>query len=175
MEDNIRIVRLTQDYHFSSFDCGEGDLNDFLLNDAKNYLKHLLSVTYIIETDQDIVGYFSVSNDRISFEDSDKATWRKIKNIFPHRKHRKDYPTVKIGRLGISKNYQRHNLGSEILYFIKRLFVTNNRTGCCFVTVDSLPSAIGFYQHNGFRPLLKEKPVESVTIPMYFDLSTLID
>ncbi|MBO6118264.1 MAG: GNAT family N-acetyltransferase [Bacteroidales bacterium] len=173
--ERIEVVRLTQDFIFADFDCGEDDLNDFLLNDAKNYLKYLISVTYILRNSTDIVGYFSVSNDRISFEDSDKATWRRIRNIFPHRKHRKDYPAVKIGRLAINKKYQGSNYGREILFGIKQMFTTNNRTGCCFVTVDALPSAIGFYEKNGFRPLLKEKPAESVTIPMYFDLTTLLD
>ena len=48
-------------------------MNDFLLSDSKPYLKKLLSVTYILETDDDIVAYFSVSNDKISVPDSDKA------------------------------------------------------------------------------------------------------
>ena len=33
MTDNIKVVRLTQDYQFKSFDCGNQDLNDFLLTD----------------------------------------------------------------------------------------------------------------------------------------------
>lgn len=40
----------------------------------------------------DIVVYFSVSNDKISIPGSDKATWKKIKKSFPHSKHRTDYP-----------------------------------------------------------------------------------
>lgn len=33
-KDLIRIVRLTEDYEIKPFDCGNDDLNDFLLNDA---------------------------------------------------------------------------------------------------------------------------------------------
>ena len=40
MTDNIRVIRLTQDYQFKSFDCGNQDLNDFLLSDSKPYLKN---------------------------------------------------------------------------------------------------------------------------------------
>lgn len=58
MTDNIRVVRLTQNYQFKSFDCGNQDLNNFLLTDSKSYLKKLLSVTYILETDEDIVAFF---------------------------------------------------------------------------------------------------------------------
>ena len=62
----MKIVRLTQEHSFKSFDCGESDLNDFLLQDAKQYLKGLLAVTYVIEDDDSTVAFFSLSNDRIS-------------------------------------------------------------------------------------------------------------
>ena len=96
----MKIVRLTQDHIFKPFDCGEADLNDFFLQDAKQYLKGLLAVTYLVEDESSTVAFFSLSNDRISLAESDKATWRRIRSSFPHRKHRSDYPAVKIGRLG---------------------------------------------------------------------------
>lgn len=71
---NCRIVRLTSDYAIKSFDCGNADLNDFLQNDAKAYASHLLAVTYLLENDTELLAFFSVSNDRISINESDKAT-----------------------------------------------------------------------------------------------------
>ena len=35
----MKIVRLTQEHIFKPFDCGESDLNDFLLIDSKEYAK----------------------------------------------------------------------------------------------------------------------------------------
>lgn len=49
----MKIVRLTQEHTFKPFDCREDDLNDFLLQDAKQYAKGLLAVTYVIE-DEDM-------------------------------------------------------------------------------------------------------------------------
>ena len=170
----MKIVRLTPDYQFGNFDCGEPDLNDFLLADAKDYASRLLAVTYIIEADNDVAAFFSLSNDRISLTGSDKATWRRIKSTFPHRKHRSDYPAVKIGRLGVDYRYRGHRLGSSILDLVKKAFVTNNRTGCCFVTVDALPSALGFYEQNGFHLLRKSDRDSTGTIPMYFNLTRLV-
>ena len=69
----MRIIRLSPDYQFGSFDCGESDLNDFLLTDAKEYASRLLAVTYLIESDNGIAAFFSLSNDRISLAESDKA------------------------------------------------------------------------------------------------------
>lgn len=168
----MKIVRLTQEHAFKPFDCGEEDLNDFLLEDAKQYAKGLLAVTYVIEDDNMTVAFFSLSNDRISLSESDKATWRRIRASFPHRKHRSDYPAVKIGRLGVNIDAQRKHIGTEILDFVKHTFITSNRTGCCFVTVDALQSAVPFYERNGFKLLRKENKGE--TVPMYYDLTQLV-
>lgn len=176
MPSSRRIVRLTQDYAIKPFDCGNADLNDFLLNDAKAYAKHLLAVTYLLEDDAELLAFFSVSNDRISISESDKATWRKIKQEFPHSKHRSDYPAVKIGRLGVNLNHQNEHLGRLIVNFVKDTFITNNRTGCAFVTVDALKEAIPFYQKNGFK-FLKPTEADSTdkeTVPMYYDLTQLL-
>lgn len=116
--------------------------------------------------------FFSLSNDRISLSESDKATWRRIRNSFPHRKHRSDYPAVKIARLGVNVNAQHRHIGTDILDFVKHTFITNNRTGCCFVTVDALPSAVPFYERNGFKLMRKENKGD--TIPMYYDLLQLL-
>jgi len=176
MTDNIRVVRLTQDYQFKSFDCSNQDLNDFLLSDSKPYLKKLLSVTYILENDKDIVAYFSVSNDKISIPDSDKGTWRKIKALFPHSKHRSDYPAVKIGRLAVNTKYAKNGIGSDILNFVKQFFISNNRTGCSFITVDALREAIPFYLKNDFKYLDKASASSnSDTCLMYYDLTKLVD
>ena len=137
----------------------------------------VLSVTYILETDEDIVAYFSVSNDKIAIPDSDKATWRKIKALFPHRKHRSDYPAVKIGRLGVSLKYQHTQIGTDILDFIKEMFITNNRTGCSFVTVDALKSALSFYLKNNFLFLDKVTAADDTqeTYLLYYNLAQLLD
>lgn len=173
---NRRIVRLTPDYIIKPFDCGNVDLNDFLFHDAKDYGRRLLAVTYLLEDDINLLAYFSVSNDRISINESDRATWRKIKREFPHSKHRSDYPAVKIGRLGVDIKYQNEHLGRLIINFVKDTFISNNRTGCAFVTVDALKNAVPFYQHNGFK-FLKPSELdnkEKETMSMYYDLTQLI-
>ena len=47
-----------------------------------------------------------------------------------HSKHRKDYPAVKIGRLGVSKLYQKtgDSWGTKILDFIKHWMVSENKS-----------------------------------------------
>ena len=69
-----------------SFDCGDTDLNDFILNESLLYRKALLAVSYVVEDKKDnnrVAAYFSLANDRISLTDF------KDKTEFNHfRKHR---------------------------------------------------------------------------------------
>lgn len=63
---NIRKLRLGES--IKSFDCGDADLNDFIIAEAPLYRKALLAVTYVMEhkeTEQ-VIGYFSLANDRVS-------------------------------------------------------------------------------------------------------------
>lgn len=46
-----------------SFDCGDEDLNDFIINDAPLYRKALLAMTYVMEnkTTGKVIAYFMCS------------------------------------------------------------------------------------------------------------------
>lgn len=61
--DALSFERLAPEQKFTSFDCGDEDLNDFLLTDAQNYQKSLLAVTYLVKDSDDVIGYFSLLND----------------------------------------------------------------------------------------------------------------
>ena len=43
------IRRLQENETIKSFDCGDDDLNDFIMNRADDYHKAMLSVTYVFE------------------------------------------------------------------------------------------------------------------------------
>ena len=45
----MKLVRLTADYPLQSFDCGDEDLNEFLLDDAKQFLVKRIANTFILE------------------------------------------------------------------------------------------------------------------------------
>ncbi len=48
-ERTCSVRRLQIGDTISYFDCGDADLNDFLINEAALYRNALLSVTYVIE------------------------------------------------------------------------------------------------------------------------------
>lgn len=186
MEFENPFTRLDPNEKSPQFDCGDDDLNEFFAIDASKWQQELLTVTYYLTLGDSVVLYFSLSNDKITADTLPKGFWRRIKSKFPHPKHRGDYPAVKIGRFAVAKGYrcQPEHWGSKAMDFIKHWMVTENKTGCCFITVDAYPTAVPFYQKNGFKFLggneeerykkfLNDNSRED-TIAMYFSLKSII-
>lgn len=167
---------LTEGLELLPFECTDSDLNDFLQEDAKNYLKELMAVTYLlIDTKAgQIVAYFSLLNDKVAYDADNKSIWNRLSRKIHNSKRRKTYPSVKIGRLAVSKHYEGQDIGSEILNFIKLFFTASNKTGCRFITLDAYAKSVGFYQKNGFD-FFTEKDKEEKTRLMFFDLKPFKD
>jgi len=169
-----RVVCLEPETPLPAFDCGDPDLNEFLKDDAKRYQAELLAVTYLVMEADQIAAFFSLSNDKLTCAPEDSTArriWNRIQRKIPNCKRRQSYPAVKIGRLGVCTNMQRHGLGQEILDWLKILFLTDNRTGCRFITVDAYNNekTIAFYERNDFK-FLAESDEGLDTRQMYFDL-----
>lgn len=85
-KETYTVRRLKMKEVVKSFDCGDTDLNDFILNESILYRKALLAVSYVVENkknDNQIAAYFSLANDRISLTDfKDKSEFNRF------RKHR---------------------------------------------------------------------------------------
>lgn len=148
------VRKLVENEQVKSFNCGDADLNDFILNEAS--------------------AYFSLANDRISLADfHDKSSFNSFrKHRFVNEKRLKSYPAAKICRLAVSNELQRQHIGDRIINFIKSYFLIDNRIGCRFLTVDAYCGAVPFYLKNGFIPLGEEEK-ESPTRLMFFDLASL--
>lgn len=201
---DIPFKRLSPQSVLLPFDCGNPDLTDYFLNSAKPNMQKLLSVTYYLEAEGKTVLFFTLSNDKIAEIEHkkggeplfSKSFFRKIKDKFGRTKHRSDYPAVKIGRFGVNSEYRNtdSHWGSRTLDFIKYWMITENKTGCCFITVDAYATAVGFYIKNGFKFLgekerkgyeewekanadfrTKKSMDEIPTYAMYFNLLSLVD
>jgi GNAT superfamily N-acetyltransferase len=174
---NIEIHKLEPDIVIESFDCGDPDLNDFILNEASNYRKALLAVTYVaVDTEVNkIVAYFSsLANDRVSLTDFENLTEfnRFRRHRFVNEKRIKSYPAAKICRLAVSKSAQGRDIGSNLLYFIKSFFLLDNKTGCRFLTVDAYSEAVNFYKKLGFE-YLNHDDADTKTRLLYYDLAMI--
>lgn len=167
------------------FDCGRADLNEFFHCDSYAYSKELLATTYYFQpnkaTENDMfvpVALISLLNDRIELtpkeRKGDKKKFAKaIKKSIPYPKRTySSFPAVKIGRLGVLKQYQGKQVGTCLLNMIKELFLNNNRTGCRYITVDAYndTETLNFYFKNDFLPLWDKDKNDPHSRILYFDL-----
>ncbi|MDR1396541.1 MAG: GNAT family N-acetyltransferase [Desulfarculales bacterium] len=159
---------------FSGFSCcrpddKDKDLDDFIHNDAENHLKNHMATTYILLLDPDLfqiplsplipLGFVTLQNDSIKIK-SDEYLYQSS-------------PAVKIGRFGIENIWQKRGLGSLALTMVKQFMLTDNRTGCRYITLDAYNDGdvLKFYKKNGFSLLEKPNPKRDQVL-MYFDLKS---
>ncbi|WP_367186238.1 GNAT family N-acetyltransferase [uncultured Fibrobacter sp.] len=75
-----------------------------------------------------------------------------------------------IGRLAVSKDFQGHGIGSEILDFLKIWFSdSHNKTACRFLAVDAYnaQSVLKFYGNNEFSFIFKSENEERASLQLH--------
>ena len=178
IKNRYEVRKLSADEQVKSFNCGDADLNDFILNEAAPYRKAMLAVTYVFEdkVTKQVAAFFSLANDKVSLSDFENKTEfnRFRKNRFVNEKRLRSYPAVKLCRFGVDESLKGQSIGTILLRFIKSYFVIDNKTGCRFITVDAYANAIPFYMRNGFVPLNDDDKDEPTRL-LYFDLNEVMD
>jgi predicted GNAT family N-acyltransferase len=161
---------------FKSFDCNDSDLNDFLYEDSKAYKQELLATTFILENEDQIIAYYSILNDSIKIDDisfpSKNSKKSFLRMFVPHpKRHLKNYPAIKIGRLAVAKNIQKSGIGSQIIKFIISLAIEQNeKSACKCLLVDAYSKSSLFYENMGFK-YFSESDKQDAIRQMYFDIT----
>ena len=171
--DGPWVLRKVEDQAIcDAFDCGDNDLNEYFHVDAPLHKVELLTQTYYLQdnTRPDLVlALLDFCNDAVHIE-----RYRGTVEIDPRKRYRY-LPAVKLTRFGVQKEFQGKNIGTHALNMTKKLFITDNRTGCRFLTVDAYnnPRTLSFYEKNGFK-VFSDKDKEKATRAMFFDLRRLV-
>jgi GNAT superfamily N-acetyltransferase len=148
---DLEIVPFDPTHDVSHFDCDDDDLNDFLKNDAAKYQADHLSHTRIVRLNGTLVGYITLLADCIILQTSEKK--KALKETRSHHQSVYTFPAVKIGRIGIQKDYQRTGIGTLLLIYTIGLVARLNREfniGCRFITLDAYPKSVSWYEHKHF-------------------------
>lgn len=159
--DNLSFSLLTEDIDVSLFQCRELDLTEFLVEDALENQAARLSVTRIVSYEEQIVGFFTLTNDciiRKGISDNDGEEWYP----YPH------YPALKIARLATHREFEGRGIGRAML--LKTVAIAmrlSQYVGCRMITVDAKPKSEGFYLKYGFQRALMKKKRDM--IPLYRD------
>ncbi len=178
-EGKYHIHKLEPDDLVESFDCGDPNLNDFILKMASDYRTSHLAVTYVIAKTEDpdrVLGFCSLAHDNVSMNDFESTTalnrFRRRHKIH-YNKPLTTFPAIKVCRLGVDRSAMNRGFGTLLLDYVKSSFLLDPKAGCRFVIVDAYTAAIPFYEKNGFCPLGNFRGTNKSTRPLYFDLADL--
>ena len=94
----LHFLPLSSDLDVSAFRCGHADLDEFLIEDSREYQEERLSVTHLAYIDSELVGFFTLVTDCIDAKQVDPEDG---KRGYPYRK----YPAIKIARLATSTTW----------------------------------------------------------------------
>ena len=102
------IVSIEDPIHREDFDCGIDELNDYLKKYARQNARKGIAKTFVAIADIEtriVLGYYSVSMDKIEFESLPTEYRRKIP--------RYPLPAMLIGKLAVDISIQGRGLGKE--------------------------------------------------------------
>lgn len=172
---------LTDESLLSTFDCGLADITSFLHDDALAYQKEKMANTYLFHDNKGrVMAFFSISNDCLN----DLGENRGFSNTIWNRLHRflrlsnekriRQYPAIKIGRLGVHKELHGGGLAYQLMDFIKGWALIDHKPACRLLILDAINKAkqLKYYDQNGFRFLLGSDETSKTRI-MYYDLAKL--
>lgn len=175
---DFSFLELTPEFEISEFQCGEDEITKFLLEDSKDYQKEMMANTYLfLKDDRSIAAYFCISNDCLNDKGEEKGFTNKIFNRLhrklelPNGKRIRQYPSVKVGRLGVALEYHKTGLAYELMDFIKGFSLINHKPACRLLLLDAINKErqIKYYRTNGFEFLL-DNDVNEENRLMFFDL-----
>lgn len=128
----------------SGFDCGNAELDTWLLNHALASQKADLARTYLVLHANRVAGYVTLTTGSIRARDAPKRYVRGMP--------RYPIPPILIARLAVDRQYQRQQFGSRLLAESLRLAVTASDTAAArLVVVDAIDDqAAAFYRRWGF-------------------------
>ncbi|HEX7357938.1 MAG TPA: GNAT family N-acetyltransferase [Ignavibacteriaceae bacterium] len=178
--EGLSLIKVDNNTLIKPFDCGDEDLNDFLLNKAKKYYKELLATSFIIEDEENTIAYYSIFTDSLRVDKSGfvsmSALKRLLRKLVSHpKRHLEYFPAIKIGRLAVDQNIKQSGFGRMIINNIIDFAINlNNECACKLITVDAYEQSLSFYEKIGFS-YLSENDKGKDTRQMYLDLTPLIN
>lgn len=104
----------------------------------------------------EIIAAFTLMNDALMISDKEEfeedLQWDAEQDQIEFMLRQTSYPSINIGHLGVSVDYKRKHIGSDIIDLVAETYRSYRQAGCQFITVDSLnnPATNAFYNRKGF-------------------------
>lgn len=178
-EEDLEITELDDSTKtiITGFKCHLDEIEKFLKEDALKQTKEGINRTFLWSSKKErrLLGYLTICVDAISLDKIRKEEMKQMGIRY------KSLPALKIGRIGVHKDYCGRKLGSKMIAFaIKRALSVHRKAACRFLTLDSkndenIPDTLKplrFYKKNGFEVLKTRE--KSNTVHMFRDLIEVI-
>jgi len=144
---------ITTHHSISRFDCGKPPLNRWLLNYALQNQESRASRTYVVQSNNRVVGYYSLATASIQRQ----AAHRSLRHGEPD-----PIPAILLAQLAIDREYKGQGIGSGLLrdaFF--RAQQISEIAGARVLLLDALDEeSKQFYLAKGFR----QSPVDEMQL-----------
>ncbi|HET6568112.1 MAG TPA: GNAT family N-acetyltransferase [Rhodothermales bacterium] len=148
----FRIERITPEHERDEFDCGEPEMNEYLLRFARQNDRKETGRTYVAvrPAGKRVLGYYTLSAGAVAFEHLPPTVRKRIA--------RYPVPVAHLGRLAIDHSVQGQGLGSALLFdALRRVSKVSEEMAIYAVEVRALHDvARTFYVKFGFKPLMND-------------------
>lgn len=154
------------------FDCGRADQTEFLYERAWEDQQALLSVTYLYYLSGILAAYATVCMDALPLSRRERGEVRY-----------QEVGALKLAQLGVHRSFQGRGLGRFLVAdIIGRAHTVATRVGCRYVTLDSQPDMVSWYEELGFKrnqlrqdqrvqnAVVHGRDPEKIAVSMRFDL-----
>lgn len=141
----MRVEELTRDHDWDDFDCGDERINDYLKKYACQNKDTNIAYPYALtDNSGEVYGFFTLSTAQVYREGLPES---EVKGL-----PRYPIPAIRIGQMGLDKDYQGKGIGRELLVeaLIKSYQISQN-IGARIVIVDAINNQVAkFYRKFGF-------------------------
>jgi predicted N-acetyltransferase YhbS len=128
------------------FNCGDADLNGWLIQTARQQKEKGVSSTFVAvaeETSVEVLGYYAISWAELVNNDLPAQSRKRLPN---------KVPVFRLGRLASAMQHRGKGIGEHLLFdAIDRATRIANEVGGVGLVVNAKHSAVNFYQKYGFE------------------------
>ncbi len=128
------------------FNCGDADLNGWLIQTARQQKEKGVSSTFVAvaeETSVEVLGYYAISWAELVNNDLPAQSRKRLPN---------KVPVFRLGRLASAMQHRGKGIGEHLLFdAIDRATRIAKEVGGVGLVVNAKHSAVNFYQKYGFE------------------------
>jgi GNAT superfamily N-acetyltransferase len=147
----LRIEKLQRAHEVDAFECGQPELDRFLIRHALQAQQINSSQTYVGLSDKAVIGYYTIVAGEVSHAD---APVRVVKGMPRH-----PIPLLVLARLAVHSEWQGRGIGAGLLLdALGRTLQAATIVGARALAVHAKnDSTAAFYRHFGFMPSPTDK------------------